>query len=380
MAHIPLQPVQTYYAPPERLPAAALQEQVESLEQLLPARVLFDAIPEVLLILNPQRQIVFANSALSGLAGSDSLEDAMGRRPGEVIDCLHSKVMEAGCGTSQFCQVCGAARSVVNGLDGVENVQECRISLRSGEALDLRVWSTPLQVGNETFVFLVLKDISGEKRRQMLEHVFFHDILNSAGALHGMADLLVRAPLDEKNEVADDISQVSSRLIEEIQSQKMLIAAETGDLYVEKTMISVRKFLDDLVAMYEGQEVAAGVTIKLDREQCDLELSSDSALLHRILGNMIKNALEASHRGEVVTVGCLQKDGHATFWVHNPGVIPPDDQLQIFQRSFSTKGRGRGLGTYSIRLLGEAYLGGAVSFTSTQRTGTTFRIELPLEA
>ena len=63
-----------------------------------------------------------------------------------------------------------------------------------------------------------------------------------------------------------------------------------------------------------------------------------------------------------------------------PGVIPPDDQLQIFQRSFSTKGRGRGLGTYSIRLLGEAYLGGAVSFTSTQRTGTTFRIELPLEA
>ena len=44
----------------------------------------------------------------------------------------------------------------------------------------------------------------------------------------------------------------------------------------------------------------------------------------------------------------------------------------------SVIGAGRGIGTYSIRLLGERYLGGRVSFDSTPEAGTTFRIHLPL--
>jgi signal transduction histidine kinase len=53
-------------------------------------------------------------------------------------------------------------------------------------------------------------------------------------------------------------------------------------------------------------------------------------------------------------------------------------QLQIFQRSFSTKASsGRGIGTHSMKLLGERYLGGRVEFTSRDGEGTTFRITLP---
>jgi signal transduction histidine kinase len=51
-------------------------------------------------------------------------------------------------------------------------------------------------------------------------------------------------------------------------------------------------------------------------------------------------------------------------------------QRQLFQRSFSTKGIGRGLGTYSIRLLTENYLKGKVSFISNETEGTVFSIEL----
>ena len=63
--------------------------------------------------------------------------------------------------------------------------------------------------------------------------------------------------------------------------------------------------------------------------------------------------------------------------MNNPDVMPQVTQLQVFNRSFSTKGAGRGIGTYSIRLLGERYLGGRVSFDSTEAEGTTFRIHLP---
>ena len=54
-------------------------------------------------------------------------------------------------------------------------------------------------------------------------------------------------------------------------------------------------------------------------------------------------------------------------------------QLQVFQRSFSTKGTDRGLGTYSMKLLSERYLHGSVSFTSTPEEGTIFRARYPLQ-
>jgi sensor histidine kinase regulating citrate/malate metabolism len=54
---------------------------------------------------------------------------------------------------------------------------------------------------------------------------------------------------------------------------------------------------------------------------------------------------------------------------------------QIFQRSFTTKGElGRGVGTYSMRLLGGQYLGGHVHFTTSEEEGTEFSIRLPLES
>jgi len=93
---------------------------------------------------------------------------------------------------------------------------------------------------------------------------------------------------------------------------------------------------------------------------------------------MLKNALEASSTGGTVTIGAKAIKNTLEFWVHNESYMPRTSQLQVFQRSFSTKGKGRGLGTYSIKLLTERYLKGSVSFTSTEAEGTTFSISLPL--
>ena len=86
----------------------------------------------------------------------------------------------------------------------------------------------------------------------------------------------------------------------------------------------------------------------------------------------IKNALEAARPGQMVTICCRPVETDVEFSVHNPNEIPRKVQLQIFQRSFSTKGVGRGLGTYSMKFLSERYLHGNVAFASTAEDGTTF--------
>ena len=100
-------------------------------------------------------------------------------------------------------------------------------------------------------------------------------------------------------------------------------------------------------------------------------------LLRRVLINLAKNALEATASGETVALGSHLDGDSVCFTVHNNVVMPPEVQLQIFSRSFSTKGAGRGLGTYSIKLISEKYLQGQVSFISNVREGTRFTVRYP---
>ena len=85
----------------------------------------------------------------------------------------------------------------------------------------------------------------------------------------------------------------------------------------------------------------------------------------------------ATAAGGTVTLGSQAQGDTVSFTVHNPTVMPPAVQLQIFSRSFSTKGSGRGLGTYSIKLISEKYLHGQVSFVSKAGEGTRFTVRYP---
>ena len=105
---------------------------------------------------------------------------------------------------------------------------------------------------------------------------------------------------------------------------------------------------------------------------------SDPDLLLRVVYNMALNAAEASKPGETVRLSFGWRGDQPRFAVHNPGTIPEPLRERIFQRSFSTKApKGRGLGTYAMKLFGENFLRGEVGFESGSATGTTFWILLP---
>jgi signal transduction histidine kinase len=370
----------TEFAPAER---RSRKEILERLDELSCASVLpqiLDAIPSICLIVNQERQIVFANKATLHFLGTDDRRSLSGLRPGEALQCIHSSESIDGCGTTEFCTTCGAVNALLASNDGENGVQECRIAVKeTGDDLDLQVTASPVEIEGRPYTLFTVNDISSEKRRSVLERVFFHDILNTAGALRGFCELLTRRPAQEAERIKDRIGTLSVRLIEEIEAQKALSDAENRYLKVNPSELCSLDILNDIVATHEEQRYAKGKSVTIDPNSVRINFTSDGVLLKRVLGNLFKNALEASAAGEVVTLSAALKDGQIEFRIHNTETMTKPVQLQVFHRSFSTKGPGRGLGTYSVKLLTERYLKGTIGFSSTPEKGTTFTASYPLD-
>jgi len=245
------------------------------------------------------------------------------------------------------------------------------------EALDLEVWATPLEFRGEELTIFTLTDVSHLKRQSIMEKLFFHDVLNVVGSIRGFSEILANYEPSDRQHIYALIHLASQQVIDQIQAYRMLAAAERQELKVRNEPISCQGFVREMAAIYQGHDLAAGRRLKLELPGEDVCFHSDRTLLVRIVGNMLINAFEAVDEGEAITLGVASGDRRVRFWVQNPGVIARDVQLQIFQRSFSTKGAGRGLGTYGQRLLSEL-LGGEVWFVSTEQEGTRFEANFPM--
>jgi hypothetical protein len=372
----------TKYAPVSRKTSDKIEDERNSLMNITYLKGLLDALPNLSAILNEERQALYVNQSILDLLGIGNLSEVMGERPGEIFGCIHSQEEPGGCGTSESCKLCGAANCILKSqVTQSRIVDECRISSVIGgknRSFDLQITAAPANFGGNTYTILTLNDISNLKRKQILEKLFFHDILNISHNLKGFIDLML--DLNDPKELRSFLEQISSmvsQLNDEIISQRELIAAEKGELNVNLSIFNLSDYLRELVRGVNHHDTAIGKEIYLcENESSDL-LCTDRALLSRVLINMIKNALEAEPVGSKVSIGSQVKEGFVYLWVKNSTVLSDNVKMQIFQRSFSTKGPGRGIGTYSMKLISGQYLKGTISFISTKIEGTIFTLKLP---
>lgn len=371
----------THYASPERSSSLDINLDNKLLATESSLLDFLGAISGITAILDEHRQIIYANEDFLNMLGIGSLDNILGRRVGEAVSCMHSGDMAFGCGTSEACTVCGAVNAIIESQNtGQKSMKETRITSQIGENLvswDLRVTSSPVKIRDRIFYVFTLQDISNEKRRQNLERIFFHDILNSAGSLNGLLTLLKDGTDPEEAREIIELSEEASRdLIEEIMLHRQMRAAENGDLTVNCENFSSIELLKSAVGKITHHDISHGKRILIVDHSSEVEIYTDRILLQRVLINMLKNALEATENDGTVYAQIENLPNAVRFRVKNDSVMTKDVMLQIFQRSFTTKGKGRGLGTYGIKLLTENYLKGKAGFTSTESDGTVFYIDI----
>lgn len=371
---------ETYFAPAGRADPQELAAEVAAIVNHPVILAILDSFCGHALILNRQRQILAASPEFQEALGAAGAVDFVGKRPGEAMGCEHVAEGPDGCGTSPACQHCGAVLAILLAQSCMGPAyDECWISMRQKnkrESVEFRAKATPITVSGLELVVFALHDISDQKRRGVLEQSFLHDARNLLSGVLTWSEVLQH---ESSEEAASSIKAVALQLRDLFTDHAQLLQAEKGELAVVQEPVDLQVLARTVNQGFSQHPSGEGKNLVVRFPTAGSVLVSDPGILARILSHMVVNALEASRVGATVEVRYEFQPGQHCFSVHNEGAMAEEVVGRIFQRSFSTKDQpGHGLGTYSMRLLAEQYLGGRVSFTTSGEQGTTFRLVLPV--
>lgn len=366
----------THFAPAERKTGSHLDHDIN----IIVADPLITGLMEIsnglFAVLNDARQVIALNESFLKLMGIEDIDQVLGLRPGEYVQCVHACDMPGGCGTSEYCSTCGAVVSIMTAMDTRQPQERtCALTVEKDyHLIDLyfNVRSCPVTINNSLYVLFFMQDVSIQQHSSCLERSFFHDINNVLCALSMKSESLATGTRTPEKK-AQEVHQLVSRIAQEVAIQHALRNSLDSSYSPIYAHVAVSDILNDIQLIFADHPLTKGRTIDFKQIPDSFALTTDLHLVSRIVVNMLTNALEATHLGGSVQLDVVSEAHAVSFKVWNNGVIADDVAKRIFQRNFSTKGTlGRGLGTFSMKLFGEKILGGTVRFETSADEGTTF--------
>ncbi|QID18996.1 response regulator [Nitrogeniibacter mangrovi] len=218
-----------------------------------------------------------------------------------------------------------------------------------------------------------------------------HEIRTPMNGVLGMAQILARTPLDERQQrCLSTLTDSGRHLLGLIDEVLDFARVESGQLQLHPGAVDIRALCSQVIDMLQPR--AEGRRLSLlckvaDRVPRIIEV--DAQRLRQILTNLLGNALKFTHRGGVtLSVNCPPPPPETAptieFSVIDTGIgIEPEDRHRIFE-AFSQLGHpegrdagGVGLGLAIARDLARL-MDGDLSCESIADVGTTFRLNLPL--
>ena len=135
---------------------------VDFLEQGL-HRVLFDAMPMPVFVVDDDVTILEYNSAAAELLGGKK-QYSTGHRGGDVLGCVHATESPEGCGHSEACRDCLVREAVKAAASGKRVTRQTTwMELQSGGAskkVNVRVSTLPVNYQQHSYVLLILEGLN----------------------------------------------------------------------------------------------------------------------------------------------------------------------------------------------------------------------------
>jgi signal transduction histidine kinase len=230
-----------------------------------------------------------------------------------------------------------------------------------------------------------------EREKEMVElktnfvSLVSHEFRTPLGVIVSAADILEnyfdRMSPEQRRGHLQDIrysAQQMSGLMEEV---LLLGKVESGRMVCRREPIQ----LEELCQRVVDEQLSVTnrkCPIQLEFNELSAPAEGDEGLLRHILGNLISNAVKYSPDGQAVKLKVTRDGTFAVFDIMDRGIgIEAEDQKRLFtafQRGRNVGSTpGTGLGLVIVKRCVDLH-GGALTFTSQPKQGTTFTVRIPL--
>jgi signal transduction histidine kinase/CheY-like chemotaxis protein/streptogramin lyase len=212
-----------------------------------------------------------------------------------------------------------------------------------------------------------------------------HEIRTPMTGVLGMAELLLRTPLDSRQRGYATAIFDSGRLMLRLVNDSLDLARiEAGRLGLESAPFDLHALLHGIAAIAQPLAAQKRLEWKLTIARgAPQRVRGDAVRIEQILLNLVNNAIKFTERGVVALDACGDGDG-VSFVVADSGPgIGGVLRARLFGRFEQAEGERRrgssGLGLAICREL-VAAMGGTIAVESIVGAGSTFRVRLPMEA
>lgn len=254
--------------------------------------------------------------------------------------------------------------------------------IRGGELRYLEVSVARLSGGSDAGWVVAIEDSTQLVQAQKLAawneaaRRIAHEIKNPLTPIQLSAERIARKFRNDDPDTPRVVEEGTKTIVSEVGQLKRMVDefarfARMPAVHLRHAQIA--DILRQAASLYS--DVKPGVTVKVDAAD-DLEMLIDPEQIRRAVGNLLKNAVEATDAGEVI-VRARRAQRRVVIEVADTGRGVPDrDKEKLFLPYFSTKRSGTGLGLAIVHRIVNDH-DGRISVHDNHPKGTRFEIELP---
>lgn len=231
-----------------------------------------------------------------------------------------------------------------------------------------------------------IKAEESDRLKTVFLHNLSHEIRTPMNGIIGFSDMLTLPDItpDKLNYYTKIIKNSSLQLLRIIDDILEISTLETKQVKANIEEVCLNDLLVSLFAIFNLKTKEGNISLSLKKQFCDEEsfILTDKIKLHKILSNIIENALKYTSEGYVEISYSIEKDD-LVFCVKDSGIgIASDNLEKIFNRfsqdetNKNTKVGGLGLGL-SIAKENANLLGGKIHVVSEKGKGSAFYVTIP---
>ena len=186
--------------------------------------------------------------------------------------------------------------------------------------------------------------------------------------------------LSEVREILKDIVTEDQRAAEVIHRLRRLLKKGEPQNYCDD--VDLNEVIGDVLKLMRNDLITQNVTVNTDLAQDLPPVTGDRVQLQQVLLNLVLNACEAmtgngSSKRQLLIASKLTKSAVRVSVTDRGGGIPEQKMEQVFERFFTTKKKGMGLGLSICRTIIDAHRG-KIWATNNADRGATFHFRLPI--